>query len=78
MKSIGAEFLRSASLPGVNHMSYTCIGTHTFLLISGGAITARKHNSSILIGLRHPVIDALFGSGSRMFECDDHVHTGVA
>ena len=53
---------------------------HTSLLMSGGAIPAKKYKSSTYVGLRHPVIarHALFSSGSNMSAYVDLAHTGAA
>ena len=53
---------------------------HTSLLISGGAIPARRYSSSTLVGLKHPVIDlhASFSSGSSLEACVDLAQTGHA
>ena len=54
---------------------------HTSLLMSGGAIPASRYRSStLLVGLKHPVIDlhASFSSGSSLEACEDLSQTGHA
>ena len=42
------------------------VGSKTFLLIAGGAISDSKYKASTLVGFKHPVTDrhAWFSSGS--------------
>ena len=54
--------------------------THTFLLISEGAIPASTYKSSTFVGFRHPMIQrhAWFSSGSNYAYVVDLAQTGTA
>ena len=50
------------------------------LLISGGAIPARRYTFLTVVGLRHPVMErqASLRAGSSLFTCYDLSHLGHA